>query len=397
MVPNNRDLEIITVFVVLTVIFVLIPPLNATPIRSILGIPMVLFLPGYALIAALFPGKKDLDGIERVALSFGLSIAVVPLIGLGLNFTPFGIRLVPIMSSLSIFTLFMCLIAYSRRSNLPEDERFSVPFSDLNSFTKGILSSKSRLDRALTIILIFSIIISVILLIYVIVTPKQGEKFTEFYILGDNGKAQGYPTLSEEGKNSSVIIGIVNHEYDLVNYTLNIMLGNVTLNTKQISIIHNTTWEEKMYFTPIMTGKGLKLEFLLYKEENITAPYRDLHLWIDVTPSNDISPIPDSIPVTSIMPTGKEISIKLDSQRGFIPYNQPIISLNTIEIDPGDKVVWFNDGKIPVTLASDTPMFEARHLDFDKRTSYLFTEPGTYYFYLENNKNLNSTIIVKIH
>jgi len=66
---------------------------------------MVLFLPGYALIAALFPSKNDLDGIERLALSFGLSIAVVPLIGLGLNFTPFGIRLVPIIVSLSVFTL----------------------------------------------------------------------------------------------------------------------------------------------------------------------------------------------------------------------------------------------------------------------------------------------------
>jgi len=30
------------------------------------------------------------DGIERVALSFGLSIAIVPLIGLVLNFTPWG-------------------------------------------------------------------------------------------------------------------------------------------------------------------------------------------------------------------------------------------------------------------------------------------------------------------
>ena len=72
--PNNKDLQIITILLVLTVIFVLVPPFNATPIRTIFGIPMVLFLPGYALIAALFPGKKDLDGIERLALSFGLSI-----------------------------------------------------------------------------------------------------------------------------------------------------------------------------------------------------------------------------------------------------------------------------------------------------------------------------------
>ena len=86
------DLFIIMGLVLLTDIFVLTPGINETMFRNILGLPLVLFLPGYALIAALFPAKSDLDGIERVALSFGLSIAVVPLIGLGLNYTPWGIR-----------------------------------------------------------------------------------------------------------------------------------------------------------------------------------------------------------------------------------------------------------------------------------------------------------------
>jgi uncharacterized membrane protein len=74
---------------VLTLFFTLVPQLASLPVRIPLGLAMVLFLPGYTLIAALFPEKEDLDGIERVALSFGLSIAVVPLMGLGLT-TPLG-------------------------------------------------------------------------------------------------------------------------------------------------------------------------------------------------------------------------------------------------------------------------------------------------------------------
>ena len=38
---------------------------------------------------------------------------------------------------------------------------------------------------------------------YVIITPKEGEKFTEFYILGPNGTASDYPTelkVGEEGE-----------------------------------------------------------------------------------------------------------------------------------------------------------------------------------------------------
>ena len=47
-----------------------------SPARIILGLPFILFSSGCVLICALFPGKKDLDGVERLALSMGLSIAV---------------------------------------------------------------------------------------------------------------------------------------------------------------------------------------------------------------------------------------------------------------------------------------------------------------------------------
>ncbi|MCD6456429.1 MAG: DUF1616 domain-containing protein [Methanophagales archaeon] len=106
-IPKNRmelkhfpkgfdlDLALVILFTLLCIPFVLISPLSETPIRIILGLPLVLFLPGYSLIAALFPRKDDLDAIEQIALSFGLSIAITPLLGLALNYTPFGIRLTP--------------------------------------------------------------------------------------------------------------------------------------------------------------------------------------------------------------------------------------------------------------------------------------------------------------
>ena len=49
---------------------------------------------------------------------------------------------------------------------------------------------KTRLDKALSVILIITIIVSIVaLVLLIIVTPKQGEKFTEFYILGLGGRA----------------------------------------------------------------------------------------------------------------------------------------------------------------------------------------------------------------
>jgi len=81
-------------------------PENAYPIvyaRYVLGSIFVLFLPGYSLIKALFP-TKELDNIERLALSIGMSLALVPITGLLLNYTPWGIRTTPVTLSLLALT-----------------------------------------------------------------------------------------------------------------------------------------------------------------------------------------------------------------------------------------------------------------------------------------------------
>ena len=268
-----------------TLLFTLTPLGDIAAVRIPLGLLMVLFVPGYSLIAALFPKKDDLDGIERLALSFGLSIAVVPLIGLGLNYTPWGIRLTPVVISLAIFTILMSLAARLRRQSLPDEERFSIEFrKNLDSLKRELVAAdKTRLDRALTVLLVLSILLSIAALVYVIVTPKQGEKFTEFYILGPGGKAYDYPTAVQAGNESTVIVGVVNHEYTLVNYSLHMSLNNSTFLKRELALDHNQTWERPVTYALNKTGDGQKLQFLLYKEGNFTGPYRDLHLWVNVS------------------------------------------------------------------------------------------------------------------
>ena len=82
--------------------------------RHVFGSALVLFLPGYALIEALYP-KRELDELTRFALSIGLSLALVPLTGLVLNYTPFGIRLLPVTISIAGLTVaFLCTALYRR-------------------------------------------------------------------------------------------------------------------------------------------------------------------------------------------------------------------------------------------------------------------------------------------
>lgn len=82
---------------------------NAYPIvyaRYLLGSIFVLLLPGYSFIKALFP-TREIDNIERAALSVGMSLALVPITGLLLNFTPWGLRITPVtLSLLALTTVF---------------------------------------------------------------------------------------------------------------------------------------------------------------------------------------------------------------------------------------------------------------------------------------------------
>lgn len=302
------DLTIVLIWEILTVACIVLPILNESYLRVLFALPFILFLPGYTLIAALFPGKEEIDGIERLALSFGLSIAVAPLIGLVLNYTPWGIRLEPITVSLVLFTTVMTVIAHYRRFLLPVEQRFSVPFREAarGVWDELFAPGSSTLDRALSVLLVISIIAAVATTVFVIVVPKEGEKFTEFYILGEKGMAADYPTRFTAGQEQSLIIGIGNHEYRNVSYTVEVFQLNQTFDTETntstihqmtlvnrfaLTIPHNTTEERWFNFTVDDTTAN-RIQFLLFNEtvpgsevrgsDRINASYRDLHLWVTV-------------------------------------------------------------------------------------------------------------------
>ncbi len=81
-----------------------LPFLDSLPaIRVILGVILVFFLPGFAWTLVFFSGRQ-INIIERLALSFGLSIAVVTLSILALN-KLVGVRITGFNSVLIILVI----------------------------------------------------------------------------------------------------------------------------------------------------------------------------------------------------------------------------------------------------------------------------------------------------
>jgi uncharacterized membrane protein len=302
------DLALVVVWLAASVITIYLPGLNESPLRIVLALPVILFIPGYCLIAILFPKNDDLSLGERIMLSIGFSIAIVPLIGFGLNFTPWGIRLEPIVIAIILLTWVMVLVAHYQRAVLPKEERFSVSFSAIAGriHQEFLLKEERGVDRFLSVVLILIILVVILATVYVIVVPKEGaERFSEFYILGKNKTAANYPYAIIPGGNYPLFIGVGNHEYRTMNYTIETWVlrtdfDNVTNSSTVVEmdpndrfsliLAHNETKIIPFNLFVIKPGYN-RVEFLLFNEsvpgpevtgsDRINASYRNLHLWVN--------------------------------------------------------------------------------------------------------------------
>lgn len=267
-------LAILTATVVLLAVIALLP---TSPARVALGLPFVLLFPGYTLIAALYPRRGDLDGVERLALSLGLSLAVIPLIGLVLNYTPWGIHLTPIAVGLTLFVTVCSLAAARARARLAAPERFEADI-------RPVMRALRRFPWP-AILISAAVVVSLLLAGYrtgLLGVSKVGEPFTEFYVLGPGGKAQGYPRRLFVGEKAEVILGIANREGRDAEYSIQVASATGVLRTLGPIVLRpGETHQGRVDFSLARPGKRVKVEFLLYMK-GTPAPYRRLHLWLDV-------------------------------------------------------------------------------------------------------------------
>ncbi len=143
----------------------------------------------------------------------------------------------------------------------------------------------SKLDTALSILLIVAIVATLGSIVYIAATPKKGEKFTEFYILGTEGKPQDYQMQVSLGEPVNIVVGVVNHEYQPASYVVKVTVNGVESKKVNIgALAHGAKWEEKISFTPQVPGDKQTVNFYLYRNGD-DKPYlkEPIRLYIDVT------------------------------------------------------------------------------------------------------------------
>jgi len=137
-------------------------------------------------------------------------------------------------------------------------------------------------DKTVSIILIILLVVAISATVYIIVNPFQGDKFTELYILGPDGKAGNYPTNLSVNETGNLKVGIVNHEQATTQYNLVTTLNGVKITEESYTLLNNETKLIDYSFVAKTYGNNQTLEFNLYKLPDNNNIYRSVFLYLNI-------------------------------------------------------------------------------------------------------------------
>ena len=236
-------LSLVALVVVLTGIF-------PSFLQVILEIPFLLFVPGNALLCAILPGFTH-SRLERLLFAMGISLGLLVIVGLILNFTPWGLHVTTWSLTLFFASTVFTVIAIWRRNKASVSKPAPV---------KLYLPPRQVIFLSLSAVVI---IFSVVFAFY----PKPA--------MGIQGYTSLWVTPGSAAQENTVQIGIHSQELELTQYTLIVSHNDQLL--KQWSDIYlepGGTWQESL---PMAIGNG-RLEALLYRADHPGQVYRRVSL-----------------------------------------------------------------------------------------------------------------------
>lgn len=299
---------------------VLALPVGNIP-RILLALPLAFFLPGYALLLLLFPGKNrpanttparssisrhGIDLSERLALSIATSAGLLPILVVVLSLFGIGLVRVPFVAALSLITVAGFVGGAVRQRNLPESDQYHLPVDRWIDDTRHGLSG-SPLDVALNVLLVVAVTTTLLGVGYTVVATNGADEYSTVSLLtadeGGDYVASGYPeTIPADG--TSLVVGIENHEGKTTDYTVVGQLqrvrtgeGSVTvLERREVSrmtptVAPDETWYGNHEVSPALQGSDLRLVYYVYTDEPPAEPSRStadeyVHIWVDVPQSS---------------------------------------------------------------------------------------------------------------
>ncbi len=236
--------------------------------RIVFSLPTIFFIPGWVLLAALFPGRRVMTTGTRIALSAGFSLAIVPLVGLFMHFMPWGLTMASVLAGTVVFITLVAAAAWNRDSRLPAAEELSYRLPALPA-----LRELGRAEKRLTFALLGVLVILAGVTAWAVATPSGGELYTEFYILDSAGTTIEYPARVAYGEPVSVRAAVTSHESDPASYTVEVSVDGVPVHSLETgSLAPGASWQDEVSYIASSRGDRQKVEYRLFKD-GAALPY----------------------------------------------------------------------------------------------------------------------------
>lgn len=265
---DNLDLVCLAILSLVLTLWIVFFPQALLPVRIVLAFVFLLLAPGYALTATLFPSRKDIDGVERLVLSVGLSIVAIPLIGLLLNATPWGIHLLPMTFGLAGFTLITLLLALYRRYRLAPGSRF--------------FSKRSAADFTRNLALLGSVIGFCAAVILTAQALRPAPATTEFYILGSGGRLESFPSTLAPTQPFDVTLGIYHVGSPTESYRVHMPFAGRASDIEVPRLEDGLRWQQKTTLRAPRGSGRQPLSFELYRDGEL-EPFRVLRFFVTLS------------------------------------------------------------------------------------------------------------------
>ncbi|MBX0285455.1 DUF1616 domain-containing protein [Haloarcula salinisoli] len=299
---------------------------EGSTVQFLIGVGLVLFAPGYTVVAALFPARarqreerqptsvlaltRPHDGVlvrERLALAFGVSVLLLPIVAVAYGAVGISLTTSSILAAVWAIVGVGAVVGTARRLALPEREQF-----DLLRVAQGVGTGRPLADDStttlLTVALCCMVVVSLGAFSAAIAGPSQSMSYTSASLLttGQNGEpvASGYPANVSQDESVPLVVRVTNHHDTAANYTVVTRLQRVEGGTVQSGqrvwqgrqrLGVNETWTQNHTVVPPFAGQDLRLTYFVYRgsvPETVSQSTADdvLYLRLDVFPNGARNP-----------------------------------------------------------------------------------------------------------
>jgi uncharacterized membrane protein len=243
--------------VLMVVALSLLPDSNVVA-RTVVALPLVLVLPGYAIVSAAF-AERTLGTLERSTLTVGVSLLLTVTSGVVLDWTPWGLRAGSWIVLLGGITLVACFVRLARPRRAPTLNGEGATVGARESPASARAPSLWRV-RDLTLLTLATAITLAAGWAAMLGAQVQREGFSQLWMLPiDDG--------------ASVRVGMRSEELTAADFTIRLVADDTAvLRSDRIRLEPGDQWET-IVALPAPTPTN-QIEALVYRADDPGQPYR---------------------------------------------------------------------------------------------------------------------------